>query len=77
MKDQYEFHRDGVRPIKATSTQWIDHKLCAVERLVDIFDAKVLLRYGFLVTFSLLLKYLALPLTDLILILLLLLRTLN
>ena len=26
MKDQYEFHGDGVRPVKATSIQWIDHK---------------------------------------------------
>ena len=27
MKDQYEFHGDGVRPVKATGTRWIDHKL--------------------------------------------------
>ena len=32
MKDQY-----GVRSVKAISTQWIDHKLCAIERLVDKF----------------------------------------
>ena len=37
MKDQYEFHGDGVRPVKATGTRWIDHKLRAIERLVDKF----------------------------------------
>ena len=37
MKGQYEFHEDGVRPVKATGTQWIDHKLHAIERLVDKF----------------------------------------
>ena len=40
MKDQYEFHGDGVRPIKATGTQWIDHKLCAIEQLV-VFTANI------------------------------------
>ena len=30
MKDQYEFHRDGVRPVKATGTRWIGCKLHAV-----------------------------------------------
>ena len=34
MKDQYEFHGDGV---KVTGTQWVDHKLCAMEPLVDKF----------------------------------------
>ena len=24
-KDQYQFHGDGVRPVKATGTQWIDN----------------------------------------------------
>ena len=37
MKGQYEFHEDGVRPVKATGTQWIDHKLHAIEQLVDKF----------------------------------------
>ena len=37
MKDQYEFHGDGVRPVNATGTQWIDHNLRALERLVDKF----------------------------------------
>ena len=37
MKDQCEFHGDGVRPVKATSTRWIDHKLRAIEWLVDNF----------------------------------------
>ena len=31
MKDQYEFHGDGVRPVKATGTRWIDHKLRPIE----------------------------------------------
>ena len=37
MKDQYEFHGDGVRPVKATGTRWIDHKLRAIEQSVDFF----------------------------------------
>ena len=37
MKDQCEFYGDGVRPVKATSTGWIDHKLHAIEWLVDNF----------------------------------------
>ena len=37
MKDQYQFHGDGVRPVNATGTRWIDHKLCAIEQLVDKF----------------------------------------
>ena len=37
MKDQYESHEDGLRPVKATGTQWINHKLCAIEWLVDKF----------------------------------------
>ena len=37
MKDQCEFHGDGVRPVKATGIRWIDHKLRAIERLVDKF----------------------------------------
>ena len=32
MKDQY-----SVRSVKAIGTQWIDHKLCAIERLADKF----------------------------------------
>ena len=35
MKDQYEFLGDGVRPVKATGTWWINHKLRAIEQLVD------------------------------------------
>ena len=31
LKDQYEFHGDGVRPVKTTSTRWINHKLRAME----------------------------------------------
>ena len=37
MKDQYEFHGDGVRPVKSTGTQWINHKLCTMEQLVEKF----------------------------------------
>ena len=83
MKDQCEFHGDDVRPVKATGTRWIDHKLQhaipEIENSKDrstlrskfekLIDAKVLR--------SLLLKYLASPLKNLISILFLLLRTLN
>ena len=31
MKDQYEFHGDGARPVRDSGTQWIDHKLRATE----------------------------------------------
>ena len=37
MKDQYEFHGDGVRPVNATNTQWIDHKFRVIGWLVDKF----------------------------------------
>ena len=37
MKDQYEFHGDGVIPAKATGTWRIDHKVHAIEWLVDKF----------------------------------------
>ena len=35
LKNQYEFYGAGVKPIKATGTRWIDHKLRAMERVVD------------------------------------------
>ena len=28
---------DGVRPTKATGTRWVDHKLRAMERVVDMY----------------------------------------
>ena len=39
MKDQYEFHGDGVRPVKATGIRWIDHKrLCHIARQIWEID---------------------------------------
>ena len=35
MKVQFEMYGDGVRPTKATGTGWIDHKIRAIERVVD------------------------------------------
>ena len=35
MKVQFEMYGDGVRPTKATRTRWIDHKICAMEHVVN------------------------------------------
>ena len=35
MKGQLEMYSDGVRLTKATRTRWSDHKICAMERIVD------------------------------------------
>ena len=35
MKGQFEMYGDGVRPTKATGTKQIDHKICAMERVVN------------------------------------------
>ena len=35
MKGQFEMYGDGVRPTKATGNKWIDHKIRAMERVVN------------------------------------------
>ena len=30
-------YSDGVRPTKATGTRWVDHKIRAMERVVDMY----------------------------------------
>ena len=35
MKGQFEIYGDGVRPTIATRTRWIDHKICAMEHVVN------------------------------------------
>ena len=35
MKGQFEMCDDGVRLTKATRTRWIDHKICAMEHVVN------------------------------------------
>ena len=35
MKDEFEMYGDGVKPVKATGTRWIDHRIRAMQRLVD------------------------------------------
>ena len=35
LKDQYEMYGSGVKPVKATGTRWIDHRLRAMQKLVD------------------------------------------
>ena len=37
LRDQFEMYGCGVRPLKAAGTRWIDHKLRAMERLVEKF----------------------------------------
>ena len=35
IKDEFEMYGDGVKPVKATGTRWIDHRMRAMKRLVD------------------------------------------
>ena len=35
LKNQYEMFGAGVKPVKATGTRWIDHKLKVMERVVN------------------------------------------
>ena len=35
MKGQFEMQGDGVRPTKATGTRWIDHKIRAMEHVIN------------------------------------------
>ena len=35
MKDEFEMYGDGVKPVKATGTGWIDHRIHAMQRLLD------------------------------------------
>ena len=39
MKGQFKMYGDGVRPTKATGTRWIEHKVCAMERVVDKYGS--------------------------------------
>ena len=34
-KGQFEMHGDGVGGLKIAGTRWIDHKICAIERVVN------------------------------------------
>ena len=38
MKGQFEMYCDGVRWPKATSTKWIDQKICAMEHVVNKYE---------------------------------------
>ena len=35
MKDEFEMDGDGIKPVKSTGTRWIDHRIRAMQRLVD------------------------------------------
>ena len=35
MKDGFEMYGDGMKPVKSTGTCWIDHRIHAMQRLVD------------------------------------------
>ena len=35
IKDQYEMYGPGVKPVKASGTCWIDHRLHAMQKLVE------------------------------------------
>ena len=37
LKSEFEMYTTGVRPIKATGTRWIDHKLQAMDRVTEKF----------------------------------------
>ena len=37
LKGEFEMFSSGVRPVKATGTRWIDHKLRAMDRVVEKF----------------------------------------
>ena len=37
LKAQFEMHSESMWPLKTTGTQWIDHKLGAMERMIEIF----------------------------------------
>ena len=35
MKDEFKMYGDGIKPVKAIGTHWIDHRMRAMQRLVD------------------------------------------
>ena len=35
---QFEMYSAGVRPLKATGTRWIDHKIAAMGRVIEKFS---------------------------------------
>ena len=35
MKDEFVMYGDDIKPVKATGTYWIDHRMRAMQRLVD------------------------------------------
>ena len=35
MKDEFEMYGDDIKPVKATMTQWIDHRMQVMQRLID------------------------------------------
>ena len=35
MKDEFEMFGGGIKPLKSTDPHWIDHRICAMQRLVD------------------------------------------
>ena len=37
LQDQFDMYGSGIKPVKSTGTRWIDHKLRAMERLVEKF----------------------------------------
>ena len=34
-KDEFEMYGGGIKPVKSTGTRWIDHRIRAMQRLVD------------------------------------------
>ena len=38
LEGQFEMYSAGVRPLKATDTRWIDHKIAAMERVIGKFS---------------------------------------
>ena len=37
LEGQFEMYSAGVRPLKATGTRWIDHKIAAMGRVIEKF----------------------------------------
>ena len=38
MKDEFEMYGGGIKPVKSTGTRWIDHRIRAMQRLVDKYE---------------------------------------
>ena len=38
LKAQFKMYSEGMWPLKATGTQWIDHELGAMESMIEVFS---------------------------------------